>query len=136
MQKCSEGFPGKAIGIAAVMDMSSGYGGSEDDRVRDRDVISVIGSPNGSEYVSCSQSTELPIVRPRAIDWFTVGTWSGISEKEALKNCEEIMVVYFRFAGGMPKFKFPEPNMRKIGPYYQKSVVISRCFVYCLFVKI
>ena len=92
----SEVFPGKAIGIAVVMDMLSGYGGSEDDRVRDRDVISVIGSPNGSENLSCSQSTELPIVRPRAIDWFTVGTWSGISEKEALKNCEEI--------GGFPFF--------------------------------
>ena len=135
MQKCSEGFPGKAIGIVAVMDMSSGYGGSEDDRVRDRDVISVIGSPNGSKNVSCSQSTELPIVRPRAIDWFTVGTWSGISEKEALKNCEESMVVSFRVAGGMPEFKFPEPNTKKIGPYYQKSVVISRCFAHCLFVK-
>jgi len=117
------------------MDMLSGYGGSEDDRARDRDVISVIGSPNGSENVSCSQSSVLPSVRPRAIDWFTVGTWSGISEKEALKECEEIMVACFRVAGGMPEFKFPEPKMLKIGPYYQKSVVASRYFPHCLFDK-
>ena len=43
----SEYFPGNAICIAVVMDMSSGYGGSEDDRGREREIISVIGSPNG-----------------------------------------------------------------------------------------
>ena len=91
----SEEFPENAIGIAVVMDISSGYGGSEDDRARERDIISVIGSPNGSESVIGSQSIALPPVRPRAIDWFSVGTWSGISEKEAMKNCEEIMVTCF-----------------------------------------
>ena len=56
MQERSEGFPGKAIGIAAVMDMSSGYGGSEDDRGREHEIISVIGSPNGLESMTGSQS--------------------------------------------------------------------------------
>ena len=83
----SEVFAGKAIGIAVVMDVSSGYGGSEDDRARACEIISVIGSPNGSESVIGSQSNALPAVRPRAIDWFLVGTWFGISENEALKNC-------------------------------------------------
>ena len=64
-----------------------------------------------------------------------VGTWSGISEKEALKKCEEIMVPCFRVAGGMPEFQFPEPSTKKIGPYYQKSVVVSRYFAHCMFVK-
>ena len=43
----SEDFPGKAIGIAIVMETSSVCGGSEDDQARERDIISVIGSPNG-----------------------------------------------------------------------------------------
>ena len=77
----SEDFPGNAIGIAVVMDMSSGYGGSEVDRGREREIISVIGSPNGSESVIGSQLIALPPVRPRAIDWFSVGSWSGISER-------------------------------------------------------
>ena len=51
-RRSSEGFPGKAIGIAIGMDMISGYGGSEDDRGRDREIISVIGSPTGSESVT------------------------------------------------------------------------------------
>ena len=62
--------------------MISGYGGSEDDRGRDREIISVIGSPTGSESVTGSQSIALPPAKPRAIDWFSVGTWSGISETD------------------------------------------------------
>ena len=58
----SEGFPGNAIGIAVVMDMSSGYGSSEDDKGREREIISVIGSPNGSESVTGSQSIALPLL--------------------------------------------------------------------------
>ena len=120
----SDVFPGKAIGIAAVMDMSSGYGGSEDNRVRDRDVISVIGSPNGLESMTGSQLIALPPALCRAINWFSVGTWSGISKKEALKNWEEIMVTCFKVAGGMPEFQFPEPTTRKIGPFMRKSVFL------------
>ena len=86
----SEGFPENAIGIAVVMDMSSGYGGSEDDRGRERKIISVIGSPNGLEGVNGSQSILLPVPRSRAFNWFLVGSWFGISEKEALKNCEKL----------------------------------------------
>ena len=118
-----EDFPGKAIGIAVVMETSSVCRGSEDDWARERDIISVIGSPNGSESVTGSQSIALPLARCRAIDWFSVGTWSGISEKEALKNCEEIMVTCFRVAGGMPEFQFPEPTTKKIRPFMRKSVV-------------
>ena len=125
----SEDFPGKAIGIAVVMETSSVCGGSEDDRARELDIISVIGSPNGSESVTGSQS----IARCRGIDWFSVGTWSGISEKEALKNCEEIMVACFRVAGGMPEFLFPEPTMKKIGPFPRKSVVVLQLFVHYSF---
>ena len=40
----SEDFAGKAIGIAVVMETPSGYGGSEDDWAREREIISVIGS--------------------------------------------------------------------------------------------
>ena len=105
------------------METSSVCGGSEDDQARERDIISVIGSPDGSESVTGSQSIALPPARCSAIDWFSVGTWSGISEKEALKNCEEIMVTCFRVAGGMPEFQFPEPTMKKIGPFMRKSVV-------------
>ena len=39
----SEDFPGKAIGIAVVMETSSVCGGSEDDWARERNIISVIG---------------------------------------------------------------------------------------------
>ena len=86
------------------------------------EIISVIGSPNGSESVSGSQSIALPPARHRAIDWFSVGTWSGISEKEVLKNCEEIMIACFKVAGGLPEFKFPPPTWKKIGPFMRKSV--------------
>ena len=82
--------------------MLSGYGGSEDDRGSEREIISVIGSPTGSESVTGSQSIALPPAKPRAIDWFSVGTWSGISETEVLKKCEEIMVACIRVGGGMP----------------------------------
>ena len=121
----SEDFPGKEIGIAVVMETSSVCGGSEDDRARVRDIISAIGSPNGSESVSCSMSQPMaqPVARSRAVDWLLVGSWSGISEKEALKNCEDIMVACFRVAGGMPEFQFPELITRKIGPFMRKSVV-------------
>ena len=54
---------------------------------------------------------------------FRLVTWSGNSKKEALKNCEEIMVTCFRVAGGMPEFLFPEPTTKKIGPFMRKSVV-------------
>ena len=64
----SEDFPGKEIGIAVVMETSSVCGGSEDDRARERDIISVIGSPNGSESVTGSQSIALPPARCSAID--------------------------------------------------------------------
>ena len=67
--------------------------------------------------------------RCRAIDWFSVGTWSDISEEEALKNCEEIMVTCFKIAGGMPEFKFPPPTFKKIGPYMRKSV---GCSILCV----
>ena len=81
------------------METPSVYGGSEDDRVRERDIISVIGSPNGSERVngSMSQPMALPVARSRAkqIDWYLAGMWKDISEEEALKkggwNC------YYRF---------------------------------------
>ena len=129
----SEDFPGNAIGIAVVMDMSSGYGGSEVDRGREREIISVIGSPNGLESVIGSQSIALPAVRPRAMDWLSVGTWFGISKMQALKNCEEIMVACFKVAGGMPEFPFPEPTVKKIGPFYRKSVVVVRFFAHYSF---
>ena len=116
-------FAAKFSVIAVVMETPSGYGGSEDDRARERDIISVIGSPNGSESVIGSQSIALPPARCRAIDWVSVGTWSGISEKEVLKNCKEIMVTCFRVAGGMPEFQFPEQTTKKIGPFMRKSVV-------------
>ena len=45
-----------------------------------------------------------PAAHSRAIDWFSVGSWTDISEEEALKNCEEIMVACFKIAGGMPEF--------------------------------
>ena len=64
-----------------------------------------------------------PAARSRAIDWFSVGTWSNVSEEEALKNCEEIMVACFKVAGGMPEFKFLPAAFKKIGPYMRKSVV-------------
>ena len=87
----SEDFPGKAIGIAVVMETPSGYGGCEDDRAREREIISVIGFPNGSESVNGSQIDSqliaIPVARSRAIDWFSVGSWAGISEKEVLKHC-------------------------------------------------
>ena len=119
----SEDFPGKAIGILVVMDTSSVHGGSEDDRGRDREIIFVSGSPNGSESMSCSMSqVSQPAARSRAIDWFSVGTWFNVSEEEVLKNCEEIMVACIRIAGGMPEFKFPKPTFKKIGPYMRKSV--------------
>ena len=113
--------------------MNSGYGGSEDDRGRDREIISVIGSPTGSESVTGSQSIALPSAKPRSIDWFSVGKWSGISETDVLKKCEEIMVACFRVGGGMPEFKFPEPVFKKIGPFPRKLVVVLQIFVYCLF---
>ena len=105
------------------MDTPSGNCGSEEDGARVCKIISVIGSPNGLESVAGSQSIALPPARCRAIYWFSVGTWSGISEKEALKNCEEIMVTCFRVAGGMPEFQFPEQTTKKIGPFMRKSVV-------------
>ena len=72
-------------------DSPSGYGGSEDDRARELEleIISVIGSPNGSESVIVSMSqVSQPAACSRVIDWFSVGSWSIISDEEALKNCE------------------------------------------------
>ena len=94
----------------------------------------MIGSPNGLESVTGSQSIALPPAQCRAIDWFSVGTWSGISEKEALKNYEDIMVACFRVAGGMPEFQFPEPTTKKIGPFMRKSVVFAiSCLLFVCF---
>ena len=38
-------FPGKRLALRSVMETSSVCGGSEDDRARELDIISVIGSP-------------------------------------------------------------------------------------------
>ena len=97
------------------------YGCSEDDRAREREIISVIGSPNGSESVSGMKSQ--PVAPSRAVDWFLVSYWSGIREQEALKNCEGILVQCFRVAGGMPEFQFPNPTTKKIGPFMRTLVV-------------
>ena len=101
MEKRAGPFPKNFQGtlcIAVVMETPSGYGGREVDQVREREIISVTGSPNGSESVNGSQSVALPVARSRAIDWFSVGTWSGISEKEALKNCEKL---WLRVSGSL-----------------------------------
>jgi len=115
------------------MDTPSLNGGSEDDVVRQREIISVIGSPNGSESVSCSKSQlSHGAGRSRAIDWFSVGTWTGVSKEVGLKKCEEIMIACFKIAGGMPEFKFPPPTFKKIGPFMRKSVgffIILELFV-------
>ena len=66
------------------------------------------------------------------IDWFSVGTWTGVSKEVGLKKCKEIMIVCFKIAGGMPEFKFPLPTFKKIGPFMQKSVgffIILELFV-------
>ena len=60
--------------------------------------------------------------RCRAIDWFSVGTWTGVSKEVGLKKCEEIMIACLKIAGGMPEFKFPPPTFKKIGPFMRKSV--------------
>ena len=60
------------------MDTPSLNGGNEDDVVRQREIISVIGSPKGSEGVSgTGAQLSHGAGRSRAIDWFSVGTWTG-----------------------------------------------------------
>ena len=101
-------------------------GFSEDEAAREREIVSVIGSPNGSESVSGTMSQLLHGAgRSRAIDWFSVGSWTGVSEEVGLKKCEEIMTACFKIAGGMPEFKFPPPTFKKIGPFMRKSVGFS-----------
>ena len=98
-------------------------GFSEDEAAKEREIVSVIESPNGSESVSGTVSQLLHGAgRSRAIDWFFVGTWTGVSELEGLKKCEEIMIACFKVAGGLPEFKFPPPTLKKIGPFMRKSV--------------
>ena len=101
-------------------------GFSEDEAAREREIISVIGSPKGSEGVSGTGAQLLHGAgRSRAIDWFSVGTWTGVSESVGLKKCEEIMIACFNIAGGLPEYKFPPPTWKKIGPFMRKSVGFS-----------
>ena len=123
-------FATKFSAIAVVMETSSCYGGSEDDRARERCMISVIGSPNGSESVSGAAS---PQSRYKQIDWSFVGSWTGIWEVEVMKHCEEIMVTCFRVAGGVLEFQFPPPTTKKIGPYPRKSVFVYNMYFIGLF---
>ena len=62
-------------------------GFSEDEAAREREIVSVIGSPNGSESVSCLKSQlSHGAGRRRAIDWFSVGIWTGVSKEVDLKK--------------------------------------------------
>ena len=95
----------------------------------------MIGTPNGSESVSGTMSQL--VARSRVVDWFLVGSWSGISEEEALKNCEGIMVPCFRVAGEIPEFQFPDPTTKKIGPFMRKLVVhLITCLLFVCFHKV
>ena len=51
-----------------------------------------------------------------------VSTIKDVSEEDALKKFEGIMITDFKIAGGMPEFSFPPPIRKKIGPYCRKSV--------------
>ena len=77
-----------------------------------------------------------PAGRSRAVVWVLVGSWSGMSEQEALKNWEGIMVPCFRVARGMPEFQFPEPTTRKIGPFMRKLVIFAiSCLLFVCFLN-
>ena len=101
-------------------------GFSEDEAAREREIISVMASPNGSEGVSgTGAQLSHGAGRSRAIDWYSVGTWTGVSESVGLKKCEEIMIACFNIAGGLLEYKFPPPTWKKIGPFMRKSVGFS-----------
>ena len=80
-------FAGNRL-VFCGLDTPSVNGFSEVEAAREREIVSVIGSPNGSESVSGTMSQLLHGAgRSRAIDWFSVGTWTGVSESVGLKKC-------------------------------------------------
>ena len=108
-------------------------GFSEDEAAREREIISVMASPNGSEGVSgTGAQLSQGVGRYRAIDWFSVGTWTGVSESIGLKKCEEIMIACFKIGGGLPEYKYPPPTWKKIGPFMRKSVGFSQFLDVCV----
>ena len=92
--------------------MNLDNGGMEDDDGKEREAISVVGFSNVSESVSAVTSLQLVY---KQNDWGLVGSWTGISEEEALKLCEEVMVTCFSVAGGgLAELQFPLQTTKQL----------------------
>ena len=102
-------------------------------RFHERQDGAVDESPNGSEGVSGTGAhLSHGAGRYRAIDWFSVGTWTGVSQSIGLKKCEEIMIACFKIGGGLAEYKYPPPTWKKIEPFVRKSVGFSQFLDLCV----
>ena len=70
-------------------------------------------SNDKSASVSCSQSYQM-------MEWILVARWDGITEAEAFKNVEKIMVAHHVIVSVPSEYVLPPPNLKKIGQYARK----------------